>query len=111
MKAILVKNNQFETIGFEVIANGRTVYDWGISSTLKSNFQKEINVNDWMTEIFTLVELKAILSEQEQAIGNFFKVGHENKVIVENHEYSILFYKEQIESTKRKIENIVKNII
>ena len=111
MKAIVVKNNQFETIGFEVISNGRTLFSWGISSTLKTNFQKEINVNDWMVQIFDLVRLQATLEEQERETGNFFKVGHENKVLVEGIGYNIIFYQKQIEESKRKIENIVKNII
>lgn len=111
MKAILVKNNNFETIGFEVISNGRTLFSWGISSALKSNFQKEINVNDWMIQIFDLVKLQGILQERNEAVRNFFQAAGDNKLIKNGQAVNCKLFDERIDKAEAAIENIIKNII
>ncbi len=110
MKAIVVKDNEFKTIGFEVISNGRTLFSWGISSTLKSNFQKEINVNDWMVQIFDLVRLEGILQERREAVRNFFEVAGKNDLLKESKGVKCQLFDERIAETERRIESIVNNI-
>jgi hypothetical protein len=112
MKAIIIKNNDFETIGFEVTGSGKTLFSWGISPLLKSNFQKEINVNDWITEIFELVRLEAILREQGNFVNDFFRIAsgqHLLKDIDKGADFSE--HKQLMSDTRNKIENIIKNII
>jgi len=111
MNAIIVKNNDFETIGFEVTASGKTLFYWGISSTLKSNFQKEVNVNDWMTEIFELVRLTAIIGEQRHFTREFFEAAHKNNLLKSGQSVDLNDMKERIDSIELKIQNIIKNII
>lgn len=117
MKAIIVKDNDFQTIGFEVTSKaenglrGETIlFSWGISSTLKSNFQKEVNVNNWLVQIFDLVKLKGVLQEQEEGVREFFSVAGKNKLIKDGQGVDVNDYKQRVEITKMKIEKIVKSI-
>jgi len=113
MKAIVIKNNDFETIGFEVKSNGLTIYQWGIASELKTNFQKEINVNDWMPQIIDLIKLEQEIRTRKDFVRDFFDTCGKNKG---NMEYPVggVIFEHYEEKTKRLIdmvENIVKNII
>jgi len=56
MKATIVKNNDFETVGFEVKANGQTIYSWGIAPIPSMYYIKEVDTKDWATEIAGLIE-------------------------------------------------------
>ncbi|MEI6752336.1 MAG: hypothetical protein WCK78_04135 [Paludibacter sp.] len=111
MKAIVVKNNDFQTIGFEVVSNAKTLFSWGISTALKSNFQKEVDTTVWMPQIFDLVKLEGILQEQREFCREFFNVAEKNKLLKEGKGVDLGDYKMRIEITERKIENIIKNII
>lgn len=111
MKTIIVKNNEFQTIGFEVTASAKTLFSWGISPCLKSNFQKEINVNDWMTEIFELVKLTAKEQEKSQFVRNFFDVAHKNGIVKSGQSVSFEEHDKELKAINQKIENIIKNII
>lgn len=112
MKAIIVKNNKFETIGFEVKASGRTLFSWGISSELKSNFQKEIDVNDWITEIFELVRIQERISTESEFIRRFFEVAS-GQALLKEEKKGVNFQRhdEEMKSLRQKLENIIKNII
>jgi hypothetical protein len=110
MRAILVKNANFETIGFEVKSNGLTIYSWGIASELKSNWQKEINVNDWMPQICKLIELQGILQVRNNATRDFFEVAEMNGLLKAGQAIKIKFYEELLNRTTQTIENIIKNI-
>ena len=73
MKAIIIKNNEFKTIGFEVIANGEKVFTWGVSTLLKTNYQKEIDVREHINAIFRLVELRGRLVALNGYASDFFE--------------------------------------
>lgn len=111
MKAIVIKNNNFETIGFEVTAAGKTIFTWGVSSYLKSNFQKEIYVNDWITDIFELVRTQARLAEEREFMRKWFDVARNNKLLKEGKAVDFKENQEYLKSLESRIENIVKNII
>lgn len=111
MKAIIVKNNNFETIGFEVKASGRTLFSWGISSELKSNYLKEIEINEWMTEIFELVRNETRISEEQQFVSRFFEIASAQGLLKKGQPVNFSKRYEEIERLKRKRENIIKSII
>ena len=80
VKAILTKNNDFDTIGFKVIVNNQTtVFDWGSTGTSTSVWRKEVDVNKWATEIFTLIKLSGELEECEEFTSCFFETLRENE--------------------------------
>ncbi|MDD3404944.1 MAG: hypothetical protein PHH23_01575 [Paludibacteraceae bacterium] len=109
MKAILIKNENFETIGFEVTANGQTIYEWGVSSFLKSNYQKEINTRDWFTDIINLIRLDEQLKMQKRFEHEFFNVCAENSLSTASG-VKIKPFEDKIECLERKIENIINAI-
>ena len=111
MKAIIVKNNNFETIGFEVTGSGSTLFRWGISPQLKSNFQKEIDVNDWMPQIFELVRIETRISEENSFISRWFEVATKQKLVKENQKVNFAGHDQKIKDLNELIENIIKNII
>lgn len=110
MKATIVKNNDFKTIGFEVTANGRRIFSWGISPVVTMYFIKEVNTNDWITDIFNLVSLKAQINELQSFVQTFFEVAKQNKLEIRSGvDFSIT--KDKIEQMTRQMENIIANII
>jgi len=118
MKAILVKDNDFKTIGFEVTTNGVRVFNWGISPQ-PTNFTKEIDVNDWMIQIIDLIKIQAKLNEQREFIRYFFEIASGQKLInsVKNADPTVKLSvnfgvsDERMAQTERKIKNIIDNII
>jgi len=111
MKARIVKNNQFETIGFEVTANGKTLFSWGVAPVMQLYFVKEVNANDWMTEIFELVRLEAKLSEEKNFSRKFFDLAFSENMIKDGKSICFGESKNRITKLEKSIENIIKNII
>ena len=111
MKAIIVKDNDFKTIGFEVTASGKTLFTWGISPIMKCNFQKEIDVEKWIQDIFKVVELKSMLNEQENFQRRFFDVAAMNDLVKNGQGVDLSASKISIDATKQSIKNIIENII
>lgn len=111
MKAIIVKNNNFETIGFEVTGSGTTLFRWGISPQLKSNFQKEIDVNDWMTQIFELIRIETKIREEDEFPRRWFEIAYDQKLIKEGQGVIFRIREQAAKRLKEQMENIIKNII
>jgi hypothetical protein len=111
MKAIIVKNNNFETVGFEVTANATTLFQWGISPLRKDLFQKEIDCNDWMTQIFELVRIKAQIEITEDYIFDWFRDARTNKISWPESGVTFTRNENKLAALKAQMENIIKNII
>ena len=113
MKATLVKNDNFETIGFEVTANDKKVFSWGTSPQSPFYWTKSICVKDWYNEIFELVSLKAKYNEQLNFINDFFETAQSNpkiKNILENSGVNMSNHDAKIKSVEKKMLDIIKNI-
>lgn len=110
MKAIIVKNNDFKTVGFEVTASGKTLFSWGVAP-VSMYFCKEINCNDWMTEIFELVNLKAKISEQDSFPRNFFQCLENSITMEDGVGYDLGYVDEKKKRNIEKMENIIMAII
>lgn len=111
MKAVVVKNNQFETIGFEVTANSKTLFSWGVAPVMQLHFVKEVSTDDWMTEIFELVKLEAKLSEEKNFARKFFDLAFSENMIKDGKSICFSESKTRIVKLEKSIENIIKNII
>lgn len=109
MKAIVVKDNSFQTIGFEVCQGNITLVRWGVSphSTV---FVKEVEVKEWSREIFEISNLQSVVCERERFVSQFFKVAAQ-KVETTETGFDFTEYKQETQLIKNRIENIVKNII
>ena len=111
MNAQIVKNDNFQTVGFEVTSNGRTLFRWGVSGSAGIYYTKNINTNDWCTEIFELVKVNAQLREAEQFCSLFFEALNDSNATEGGKTYDLSKSKKRIEQLKGTIENIIKNII
>lgn len=106
MKATIVKNDKFETVGFEVKNENNTVFSWGISPN-GMYFVKDVSFSTWANDIFELVSLNAVLREQSNFISKAF-----DHVISKNvSDVRLKDNKAEIEATKKKIEAIISKII
>lgn len=111
MKAVVVKNNQFETVGFEVTENGKTLFTWGISPDSPFFWTKTVSTDKWISDIFELVRLEGMINNEKNFSIDFFKVALENSLIVEGQSVSFKANREKLENLEAKFENIIKNII
>lgn len=110
MKATIVKNNEFETIGFEVMQGQSLLYSWGIAPQ-PTNFTKEVSVKDWSREIFQLIKLNGILESQRQFKSAFFKIAEMNGLLEQGQAVNMQVINERIGETEQRVINIIKNII
>ncbi len=112
MKATIAKNEKFETVGFEVVANGRTVFSWGVHPDRMFNFVKDVNAQDWLTDIFTLVEINRDIRNEEEFVMHFFEAAADSEHL-KNNNAPVNFSKSQkrIESLKARMQNIIANIM
>lgn len=109
MKAILVKNDDFKTIGFTVRnKNNGILFQWRISDTAPSNYRKELNVEDNIESIFELVKLQGKKEEAVNAVSRFFDVATSNNMVVKGVNCSI--YDNIAKNIDLKIERIIENL-
>mgnify|MGYP000914771723 CR=1 FL=1 len=111
MKAVVVKNNQFETIGFEVRANAKTLFSWGVAPVVSMYFIKEVDVDDWMPEIFKLVRIQSTIQEKGRFESKFFSTAEENGILEDGKGINFSAEQKEREVLQNQLENIIKNII
>lgn len=111
MKAIVVKDDNFKTVGFEVTASGKRLFHWGISPESGLYFTKQVNEKDWMTEIFRLVELRATIDEQRNFTRNFFEVASGQHLLKKDQGVNLQKNEDRIRCNEEIMENIISNII
>ena len=106
MKATIVKNDKFETVGFEVKNENNTVFSWGISPN-GMYFVKDVSFSTWANDIFELVSLNAKLAEQ----NNFTRKAFDHVICKNLNEIRLKSNKDEIDATEKKIESIISKII
>ena len=106
MKALIAKNENFETVGFEVTANGSRIISWGIHPDTAFNFVKEANTKEYITEIFALVR-----HDEENLFRACFEAIRDSEDL-KGFDGAVNFSKnrERIASLKSQIANIIANI-
>ena len=111
MKALIAKNENFETVGFEVTANGSRIISWGIHPDTAFNFVKEANTKEYITEIFALVRLQQELHDEENLFRACFEAIHDSEDL-KGFDGAVNFSKnrERITNLKSQISNIIANI-
>lgn len=111
MKTIVVKNNSFETIGFQVKQGENVIFHWGTSPN-QYVFVKEVNTYEWTKEIFELVSLRAQINERCNFVSNFVDVLKKSNIVLSDDQVvNMRSYKDETARLEVKFENIVKNII
>lgn len=110
MKAIIIKNENFETIGLEVYEENYNVFNWGVSSYLKSNFQKEVNIaKDLVPKVFEMILLKEEIRIGERFNSTWFEVAMLNKLYKPGTGVDFKEQNAKLESLKNKLEKMIKS--
>lgn len=111
MKAILVKDDEFNTIGLTVYFGtgaNQVAFRWGISPT-EFNFTKHLDVSKIESEIFQLIELNAELRQLEHFWSDFARTADTiEELHGKSYQCSFDDNKREIEHTRNRIERIIK---
>lgn len=115
MKATIVKNDSFETVGFEVVASGKTMFSWGVAPVASLYFIKEANTKEWETDIMALLQLDAERKTLNRMSSMFFSILTTNKDVKHLLEtkdcgFNMTELKQQIDEKETAIKNIIANI-
>lgn len=111
MKATVVKSPaDFQTVGFEVTSNGKTIFSWGVAPVMQLYFCKEVDTKDWETEIFRLIELRERLTQQETFVQYWFEAAAESGMDTDGFSMKHTRNDKRIAQTKREMKNIIDNI-
>lgn len=110
MKAVVVKNNDFKTVGFEVTSGDHTIFLWGVAPCSALYFQKEVDVNKYMADITRLIKLETMMNCFLGFKRNFFQVLEDSGVNKHNG-YNLSSIDNEIDNIALKMDNIINSII
>lgn len=110
MKAIIVKNDNFETIGFQVSIESTTVFNWGISAS-SFYFCKEVSAKKYCTTIFELVKMQTKLHELKNFMSRFFQCVKDSKDANKDCGYNLGSIDEEIKQLEARIQRTINEII
>lgn len=107
MKAIIVKNDDFETVGFEVqTREGNTFYRWGISPH-SMVFTKQIDADRYMMDIHELIQLEKELQMLDSFVSTFFDIAKANDLLKKGKGVKMQVLDEKKEQVKKRINQII----
>ena len=110
MKAVIVKNDQFETIGFEVTEDNKRIFSWGIAPQ-PWNFTKEIDEKKHFESIILLLTLEARISERAMFFSNMMDVLTESKIKINGNGYKMKGFDIKTQLMQEKITTIINKLI
>lgn len=110
MKAVIVKNDQFETIGFEVTESNTTIFNWGIAAQ-PWNFKKEIDTEKYFESILELIRLEARLSERDKFFHEMVEVLELSKFKPHGFKFNMQGYQVKTQLLKERITTIINKLI
>ena len=116
MELTIVKNNKFETIGFEVKAeSGNTIFSHGIAPQT-SNFTLSVNGNEYEEDVIRLIgarhEMKmaqdGALNTYDACVNAGIKIEHneDGSVTIPNE-----WFEEQFKQATRRYESLLNRLI
>lgn len=110
MKAVIVKNDQFETIGFEVKEQNTTIFNWGIAAQ-PTNFKKEIDTEKHFGSIMELIRLEAKISERNRFFSEMIEVLQASKIEVDGVKFKMTSHDVKTQLLQEKITTIINKLI
>ena len=115
MKARIAKNDNFETVGFQIESNGQRVFNWGCQADTSFYFVKEVNVKDGETDLINLIRLDKKKTELSHFMSSFLSIISKNQRVFDlcNKEslgFNFRDIEDQIEQIDRKIKYIIDKV-
>lgn len=115
MEALIAKNENFETVGFEVKNENEVIFKWGVAPLVDFYYVKSISVNKNMNIIFELVALEKALRTYSKFTSMFFDVARTNskveEILMKGEEGFEGFNFKEVDEKKQNIERRIKDII
>ena len=110
MKAVVVRNENFELIGFEVSQNNSTLFSWGISPVIELYYIKEVSIEKNASIIFELVKTQGELNEAVKFQKQFFDILNSNEISPKGKGVNMEQMQFNIASLKAKMEKLILTI-
>lgn len=112
MEALIAKNENFETVGFEVKNENEAIFKWGVTPLVDFYYVKPIRVKENMNIIFELVALEKALRTYSKFESMFFDVARTNskveEILMKGEEgFNFKEVDEQIQNIERRIKDII----
>lgn len=110
MKATIVKNDNFKTVGFEFGTENNVMYKWGVAPIKYLYFVKEIDANKYLTLIFELIEIRAQLGVHRRFASTFFDIAEKSGIDCKK---GVKFSEidDKIKKLEQRTENIIESMI
>lgn len=114
MKAILVKDSEFKTIGLKVSTPKDSMkFHWGVCP-MPCYWQKEVDMSEYEDTMLTLIELRAKLSMARNAMSMFTDTVHTIEDFSKHYPGGFSFdakaYDKEVKDLEDRIEKIVMSI-
>ena len=112
MEALIAKNENFETVGFEVKNENEVIFKWGVAPLVDFYYVKSIRVKENMNIIFELVALEKALRTYSKFTSMFFDVARTNskveEILMKGEEgFNFKEVDQQIQNIERRIKDII----
>lgn len=115
MEARIAKNNEFKTIGLNVIdeQTGRVEYTWGITPDTRFNYVKRVDLS--LENLIRLISLRQEIVDLENFMSRFFDIALESKALKKEKDGNYVGVKfdkidTQIENLKHIQESIIEKL-
>lgn len=113
MKAYLVKNDEFKTVGFQIETNeGLSLYSWGISHNSPFYYTKEVDAEKY---IYTAMQLAKVQKELDiydyRFVSEWFRIAQDGKYLKKGVTGVNFSYTEEIvRQCNAEIERLISTI-
>lgn len=111
MKATLVKDDNFKTIGLEIAINGFALFKWGISPASPFYWTKTISANDYASEIAALITLEGRRREKDNFEREFFDIAIANDLPLLKEGINFSSIERTVEYYEDEIKKIIDRIL
>lgn len=113
MKAYLVKDDEFKTVGFQVETNeGVGLYSWGISHNSSFYYTKEVDAEKYIYTAIQLTKLqKGLEIYEHRFISEWFKIAQDGNYLKKGVTAVNFSYTEEIvRQCNAEIERLISTI-
>lgn len=105
----IVRNDDFETIGFHVYFGGHRAFTWGLADETSLYHVKKHDANEEsMSKILELIELDKEIRVRQCFYLEFYQTAKENGIDTERG-YMFTYTEEKLAAVKKRISNIINS--
>ena len=111
MTISIVKNDNFETVGFRAsTSDDKCLFSWGVYPSESLYFIKKINGSKYEKEVAQLIQLDGNLDVLKNFMDDFFEIAKDNKMLKEGQGVNLSLIDEKKKHTLARMERIINSI-